>query len=127
MPHPIEGSVKQKRDRICLLVVPVVYDREIHCPLIKTNAVSLANKERTMPSNCSHMNTQSKSSIVVGTIKEGIKILRSRHVFYFVNKTDNRNATVSTISNNLHKQKGYTFEESSHAHRHSSTSQHSRP
>jgi len=59
-----------------LLVVPLVYDTEIHSPFIKTNGVSLAKKERTMPSNCAHMNTHSKSSIVVETIKEGMKSLQ---------------------------------------------------
>lgn len=87
MSQPIKGSVKQKRDHICLFVVPVIYDKEIHGPFIRTNGVSLAKMERIMPSNCAYMNTHSKSSIVLETtIKEGMKSLQ-----------------LSTISNHLHK------------------------
>jgi len=67
--------------------------------------------ERIMPSNCAHINTHSKSSVVVETIEEGMKSLPLYQQYQ----------TTSI------KQKGYTFEKSFHAHWHNSVSQHLGP
>ena len=111
VPQLIKGCVQQKRDCVCVVVVPVIYDIEIHGPCIKTQrCFTRQKKERTMSSSHAHMNTHSKSSSVLDTINARVKRLQSKHVLYFVNKIDNRNIIASTISNHLLKHKGYTFE-----------------